>query len=124
MWKYSVPSRAQQPMRFLQARSEKREVVLEAVPVAGAGEHLRAVAATLKPGPPAGRVAHHAQRPALLQRAGVERRVDVDQLKRRVGERRQQLEVLAEEDRGRPPGIRWRGSRTGDYGQEPTSSTH
>ena len=88
----------EQPAAFSQARDQEREIVVKRVAVGGLGQQARAVAATLKPRPVAVRVGHRAQRLARLRPAGVERRIDVDQLKRLVGELREQVEVVAEQD--------------------------
>ena len=92
------PLLAQQPPRVLEARAQEGEVVVEAVAVGATGEHAGAVAPAAEPGALAGRVADHAQRPSHLRLARVERRVDVDQLEGAVRERRQQREILAEQD--------------------------
>ena len=88
----------EQPVRLEQARLEEREVVIEGVAVAGLGEQPRAVALPLKAGVSSVVVAHRLQHLARLRLAGVERRVDVHELERGVGERRQQLHVLAQQD--------------------------
>ncbi len=89
---------AQQPASVLQTRSEERQVVVEGVVVGGLTEQARAVAAALKARPVAVRVGRRAQRLAGLRLARVERRVDVDQLEGLVGEPREQIEVVAEQD--------------------------
>ena len=89
---------AQQPVGLLEPGRQEREVVLEPVAVAGAVQQRRAVAPALEAGALARRVAERLQRPTLLELAGVEGRVDVDQLEGLPGEATQQLEVLAEQD--------------------------
>ena len=89
---------AQQPVGMLQARREEAEIVVEGVAVGGLGEQARAVAPSLKADPLPLRVADHGERLSHLRVTGVERRVDVDQLKGAVGERRQQRQVLAQQD--------------------------
>jgi hypothetical protein len=89
----------EQPAGFGQAGCEKREIVLERVAIRGLVQQARLVATALKPGAIAVGVGVGVQRLAGLDVAGVERRVDVDQLKRGVSELWQQVEVVAEQDR-------------------------
>jgi hypothetical protein len=88
----------EQPAGVFQARSEEREIVVKRVAVGGLGEQARAVAAPLKARPVTVRIGRCAQRLTGLRLARVERRVDVDQLERCVGEASQQIEVVAEQD--------------------------
>ncbi len=89
----------EQPAGFVQAWGEKREVVVERVAIGGLRQQACLVATALKPGAIAVGVGVCVQRLAGLSAAGVERRVDVDQLKRFIGEAWKQVEVVAEEDR-------------------------
>ena len=109
----------EQPAGLLQARREKREIVIEAVAVAGLGEQPRGVAPALEPHVLAVRVPDRLQCLARLHLAGVERRVDVHELEGLVGERRQQLQVLTEEESGRFPGMRSGSSLQRDYVRAP-----
>ena len=89
----------QQPVRVLEARREEREVVVEAVAVGGARRAARCGSAGPESrvrSPSSSRTVRSVLRD--LRPAGVERRIDVDQLERPVGEAGQQLEVVAEQD--------------------------
>ncbi len=93
----------EQPVGLLQTRCEKREVVIEGVPVGGLGEQARPVAPALKAAPLALIVSGGGDGATCAGAPGVERRVDVDQLEGPVREGGEQLEVLAEEDLDRAP---------------------
>ncbi len=88
---------AQQAVRLEQPWLEEGQVVVEAIAVAGLREERRFVAATLKARALPLPVLHRLERAAGLQLAGVERRVDVDQLKGPALQRGQQLEVLTQQ---------------------------
>ena len=107
------PLRCKQTSHLPQARLQEAEVVIEAVAVGGLGENARAVAAPLKADPLAVLGPDGCQRLARLALAGVEGRIDVDELKRLRREAREQLEVLAEQD------LVADGSAPGDHRAEP-----
>ena len=88
----------EQPVGLLQARRRGTRGSPRSCRGSWTATAARAVAPTPKPvrSPSLSRTAR--KRPARLHLAGVERRVDVHQLEGLVGERRQQLEVLAEQD--------------------------
>ena len=102
-----MPSRARSLWACFQARREEREIVLEGVAVGGLGEQLGPVAATLKARAVAVLVRHRLKGLARLHLAGVERRVDVDELEGLLGEPWQELEVVAEQDLVGPRGFVW-----------------
>ena len=78
-----------------QARGEEADVVLERVGVGQRADLLRAVAPPLEAGAIPLVVGHDAQRPAALLVPGVERRVDVDDVERAVGQAWEDVEVVA-----------------------------
>jgi hypothetical protein len=92
------PLAREQPVRVLEAGREKLEVVIEAIAVARLREQPRRVAPALKARALAVLIALGAQRPARLHLARVERRIHVHELEGLGGERRQQPQVVAEQD--------------------------
>lgn len=89
----------EQSVRVSQARFEEGEEVRELVGVRGLGQQACRVAAARETDSIALIRLLGLQRSPVLALARVERRVDVDQLKMRVGQLGQQLEVVAVEDR-------------------------
>src|SRR5437588_9281323 len=81
-----------------QARLEEAEIVLEFVAIRRFAQHARAVAPPAEAHARAVLARAHAQRLPRAHRPGVERRIDVDQLKALVCESRQQIEVLSQQD--------------------------
>src|SRR5262249_17892725 len=82
-----------------EAGLEEREGVVEAVGVGRRPEDGRPVAAAAEAGAIAFRSQVWRQPQAALLTPGVERRVEVDQRERLVGEAREQLHVVAQMDR-------------------------
>jgi len=98
------PRRGEHPPGLEQARGEEAEVVLVAVVEPVARQHGRAVAPALEPDALARGIAHGAQAGPLLHPAGVEGRIDVDQVRHAVRQAAQHLEVLSQHDSVHGPG--------------------
>jgi len=90
--------RGEDAPRLFEARREEPEIVIERVLPGAAAEHLGPVPLALEPGAVPGVVADGAQARAALLSARVERRVDVDEAREAVGQRAQDVEVVAEDD--------------------------
>jgi hypothetical protein len=88
--------RGKQPVCLHQARLQKAEVVVERIAVPHGAELRRAIALPLEADPVAVVVACRGEACAALGAPGVERRIDVDQIETRIGERLQDVEVVAE----------------------------
>ena len=78
--------RAQQPVRLAQARLQEGEIVVERIREGRAAEANRSVARALVTGPVAVRVANRPGARSALRAPSIERRVDIDQAERFVGE--------------------------------------
>jgi hypothetical protein len=89
---------AQQPARFEKARLQELEVVVVGVLVELPRDRRAAISAPLEPAPVAFAIGDCAERHPLARGAGVEGRVEVDELEALLSEVRQQLEVLAKQD--------------------------
>jgi hypothetical protein len=87
-------------MGFDQTRAEEAEVVLEdvGVGVGGGGGFFCAVAMAAEAGAVARSVADGLEARASLRDSRIERRVDVDELHRSVGERAQRGKIFGVED--------------------------
>ena len=109
----------QHPVRLLHAGAQEPDVVVENVGVLAGTDDLCAVAAALESGAVAVGVGRDPDAGAGLGLAGVEGRIDVDQLESAVGQRPQDIQIVAEYNLAHPaPPVRGRIIPCADTGRQ------